>query len=344
MNKLRSRHRVLQLLAIMLLAGFMSLTSAQGNYPQAVRQSPTLAASDAAAPLLRELVADFEAGRHAEVLAKAGRLPAGANAYDRALAAQLAGTSASLNRDLNRAVEAYEEVVLANGLDNDAHYDAMYNLAVVQYELGRYSTSLSTIDRFLAETLSDRPDALSLPAYTLDKLDRSAEAARQYDVVLARSPDDRTVLMNAIALQQRAGNAERAATLLGQARERGFLRSIADYRLIYAPLAQGGRPREALAVLDAGIAAGVITPGPELARDLKVIADQSTLSDDVAFSVAVYERADAAAADGEAALNLAKLLWLNGRKDEARSIARRALDKGLRNPDEARRLIEPPSG
>jgi tetratricopeptide (TPR) repeat protein len=344
MNTHPPRHRGLRLLAALVLAGGALLAHAQGNYPQAVRQSPTLAASDAAAPLLREIVADFEAGRHAEVIAKAGRLPAGANAYDRALAAQLAGTSASINRDLNRAVEAYEEVVLANGLDNDAHYDAMYNLAVVQYELGRFATSLATIDRFLAETLSDRADALSLRAYVLDKLDRSADAARQYDAVLAKSPDDRTVMMNAIALHQRARNAERAARLLADAQQRGYLRSIVEYRALYVPMVQDGRLREALAILDAGIAAGAITPGPELARDLKVIADQSTLGDDVAFSISLYERADAAATDGEAALNLAKLLWLNERKDEARSVARRALDKGLRRPEDARKLIEQPAG
>lgn len=344
MNTQPLRRRGLRLLAALVLAGCALAATAQGNYPQAVRQAPALAASDAAAPLLREIVADFEAGRHADVIAKAARLPADANAYDRALAAQLAGTSASFNRDLNRAVESYEAVVLANGLDNDAHYDAMYNLAVVQYELGRYATSLATIDRFLAETLSDRVDALSLRAYTLDKLDRSADAARQYDVVLARSPGDRTVAMNAIALHQRAGNAERAASLLADAHERGYLQSIVEYRAIYVPLAQGGRLREALAVIDAGIAAGAIKPGPELARDLKVIADQSTLADDLAFSITLYERADAIATDGEAALNLAKLLWLNERKDEARTVARRALDKGLRNPEEARRLIEPPAG
>lgn len=45
------------------------------------------------------------------------------------------------------------------------------------------------------------------------------------------------------------------------------------------------------------------------------------------------------AADGEAYLNLAKVLSNSGKKADAKVAAQKALDKGVKKPDEAKKLL-----
>jgi hypothetical protein len=52
----------------------------------------------------------------------------------------------------------------------------------------------------------------------------------------------------------------------------------------------------------------------------------------------MYGKANTMAADGEAALNLARVFSNEKRPAEAREAARQALEKGVRNTDDAKRL------
>ena len=55
-------------------------------------------------------------------------------------------------------------------------------------------------------------------------------------------------------------------------------------------------------------AKGLLQPGPELARDYQVLAQNAYADDKVALALDLYGKAAPMAADGEAYLNLAKVL------------------------------------
>ena len=55
-----------------------------------------------------------------------------------------------------------------------------------------------------------------------------------------------------------------------------------------------------------------------------------------------WQKAAPLSKDGETYLNLARVLWQEGRIPEAKVAARAALDKGLKKPDDAKKIIALP--
>ena len=66
----------------------------------------------------------------------------------------------------------FKQAIDANGLDNNDHYVAMYNLAVTQYKAKQYADALKTVERLTSETKSDTPEYSALKGTLLANLDR----------------------------------------------------------------------------------------------------------------------------------------------------------------------------
>ena len=62
-------------------------------------------------------------------------------------------------------------------------------------------------------------------------------------------------------------------------------------------------------------------------------------NDDDATAIEMYKRAASMADNGDAALNLAKIYAEAGRKAEAKVAAQQALDQGIADPADARKLL-----
>ena len=92
-------------------------------------------------------------------------------------------------------------------------------------------------------------------------------------------------------------------------------------------------------MIDDGVAKGVIQPSPELAKDLMVLAQKAYYAGSDADAVTLYRRAAPMAADGEAYLNLARILQDQGKAAEASAAAQSALDKGVKEPADARSIL-----
>lgn len=314
-------------------------SKAPANYPLATRAEPKGNASKKYEKTLREIIADYEAKNFEAVMAKAATIGDDANGYDKSFAYQAAATSAAELKQHDKAIEFFQKAIDANGLDNNGHYASMFNLAVLHYELKDYAAALAAVDRFLTETKSDKIEAVATKAFALDKLDRSKEAAALYETVLKAKPDDPTVMRNAVALHTRAGNTQRASELTGTMRKTIAPKTQDEYRSMYVPLIQTGDTAEALKMIDEGIAKGVIKPNPQLAKDYAAIAYKAFSVDDFETAMDMYRRADAIATDGSHALNLARILFMDQKFDEAKRTAQRALDKGVDKPEEARKII-----
>lgn len=311
------------------------------KFPNAKRESPHLQATKKGGTALNEVVEAYQAKNYADAIAKAEALAAASdNAYEKSFAYQLAATAAADSKDNARAATDFQKAVDANGLDNDQHYQVMYNLAVVQYQLDQTAAALKTLDRYLAETGVDPAESAPLRASMLAKLDQPGQAADVLEKAWRKNPADSKALLNAVALYRQAKQEDKANALLLEAKAKGGLDAEA-YRDLYVGYINDNKSKEAIAVIDEGIAKGVVKPSPDLAKAYTVIAQNAYAADDTATAIAMYQRAAPMASDGEPALNLARVLFNEQRLPESRQAAQLALQKGVKNTAEAKKLAAP---
>lgn len=311
-------------------------------YPNATRSVASPKASPKLVKQLQALQAAYQEDDNAGVIAKAEEI-AGASAagdYDKAYAYSIAGSAAANMDDQAKAATYFSKAIEANGLDNDSHFTAMYNLAAIQYGNEAYPEALATIDRFLAETKSEDPRHIGFRAGVLGAMERFDEAAVIYKALSAASPDDKRLLMNAVAALQNADKFDEANGLLEDANKRGLLTEQRELRALYVGMMNAERWKDAQAVIEGGQEKGILKPGPELASDYSVLAQQAYLEEEnIPRAIELYQRAAPMAADGETYLNLAKVLDYADRKAEAKEAARLAIEKGIKKPEEAKTIL-----
>ena len=215
----------------------------------------------------------------------------------------------------------------------------MYNLAVIQYGNEKYADALATLDRFLAETKSEDPNHAAFRAGILANLGRNDEAAAVYKDLVSKNPADKRLLMNAVATLQGADKFDQANVLLEDAYKRGMLTEEKELRSLYIGYMNADRYKDAEAVIEDGIAKGILKPGPDLAKGYVILAQNAYYKGSDKDAIRLYQKAAPMAADGEAYLNLAKVLSNSGKKADAKVAAQKALDKGVKKPDEAKKLL-----
>ena len=309
------------------------------KYPDATRVSPKTEATKAGGKALNDIIALYQAKQLPQAIQQGESFADGTgNAYEKSFASQLAATAAVDSGDRARALSDYRKAVDANGLGNNEHYQIMYNLAVLQLQAGQAADALATVDRLMSETKASTPEFVSLKANVLTQLKRPQEAVALYEQQLAQHPDDPKLLINAAAAYQAANQADKATALLARAQAAGSLSDASQYRALYVGYLNAGKTKEALAAIDAGLAKGILQPSPELANAYAVMAQNAYATGDTPTAIQMYQRAASMATDGEAALNLARVYYNERRMPEARKAAEEALQKGVKNVTEARKI------
>ena len=310
-------------------------------YPNATRKPSEIKVSPKMSKQLQALQKLYEKDDWAGVMAKADEISAMSDAtpYDKAFVSSMAGNAAANANDQGKASDYFAKAVAADGLDNDGHFSVMYNLAVTQYGLEKYTDALATIDKFLSETHSSKPEHLAFRAGILAALDRYEEAAVIYKQLVATNPSDKRLLMNAVAALQNGSKFDEANALLEQAYQRGMLTEPRELRALYIGYMNAQRWKEAQKTIEDGVAKGILQSGPDLARDYQILAQTAYSNDNMPLAIEMYKRAAPMAADGEAYLNLAQVLDMDGKKAEAKAAAKSALDKGVKKPEDAKRIL-----
>ncbi len=318
-------------------AGIQTETSSK--FPAATRISPELEASKSGGKALTDIIALAQAKQYPQAIEKAEMLAASSsNIYERSFAYDLAGNAAADAGDKGKAAAYFKQALDGNGLSNDDHYQVMYNLAAIQYQTKHSADALATLDRLTTETHSNNPQYVTLKAALLADLDRPLEAGALYEQAYARDPSNTKALMNAVAAYQQANAFAKSNALLASAQQKGALTDANGYRALYVGYLNDNKPMQALAVIDEGVAKGVLKPSAELATAYSVMAQTAYAAGDAATAIAMYQRAAPMATDGEASLNLARVLSNEHRLPEARQAARQALLKGVRNTAEAQKI------
>ena len=311
-------------------------------FPNATRQEPDSKASSKTLKALQAAQEAYEKQDFAGTIAQAEKIASNpeANAYEKGFAYQLAGSAAADNNNEAKAAEYFQKALDSNGLDNNSHYQVMSNLATVQFGLDQYDASLKTLDRFLAETKVEDPKYQSMRGSILLSLNRNDEAAKLYQDLYAKNPNDKKLLMNAVAALQQADKYDQANALLGEAYKKGQLTEAREYKSLYAGYLNADKWKEAKTVIEDGASKGLLPQDADLARAYMIVAQKAYAADDAKTAEEMYGKAAPIAADGEAYLNLAKVYSFQGKKAQAKEAAQKALDKGVKDPAQANSLLK----
>jgi predicted Zn-dependent protease len=355
--------------------GQQSREEAPKLFPKATRSAE---AGKVGSRLQRPINAMIEALNEKDDPAKARELADGvlanarANAYEKSLAAQVAGSAAADLDDVDASIAYLKRALAENGLDNESHYSAMQNLAISQLNNDQATDAIATMNQLIAETQTENADihyALSnaylqneqyaegieslkkaigyanplkpewqkllMSAYM--EAENPAEAAKVGEQMLAASPDDKRLLLTLAAAYLDLEQEAKAIALLEGARSRGLLTEARDYQTLYALYFNAdSKEREVIAVINEGLSKGL------LKRDLptlSALAQAAYFAEDMDLAIAAYKEAAALDPKGETGLNYAKVLSAEARDAEARDAAKAALAKGVAKPGEAWMVI-----
>jgi tetratricopeptide (TPR) repeat protein len=360
-------------------------------YPDATRQEPEAKGSPKVQTKLNKLIEAYNKAldQEDEAKATAGYTTArtladeiiangSANAYDKALAAQIA-SQAALNTDDEAAAEGYlKQAVDANALGNNQHFQLMLQLAQLQLQKDDYTNGFATLDKYLAESKSKRPadfafkgqylyqadrfaecipplkQAIETSTNPEDKVDnwtqilmvcyqeagQLAEAVKVAEQLAAKSPNDKRAQMNLASIYLNSEQEAKAAAVLEKLRAAGLMTEEKDYRQLYLTYANmDGKEKDVIAVVNEGLQKGVVKPDYQT---YLALAQAYYYSEQIPQAIEAWQKAAPLSKDGETYLNLARVLWQEGRVPEAKVAARAALDKGLKKPDDAKKIIALP--
>lgn len=322
-------------------AARQAATAEPERYPLATRKVEQGSMNSKSAKRIQALMKLYDEQKYAEAIAEAEAIDADPtfNAYAKSFALQLAANAAIDQDDKAKGIGLYQRSLDRNGLSNNDHYRIMFNLGVIQAQADDLDAALVTLDRFFAETKAEGEQELLAYASILMLHERPADAVKVYEKLLASGTAGKNVYLNAMQAYNDIDQKDKGLALLEQARTRGLLTEGNDYRRLFIGYVQGGETDKAVSALDEAQAKGLLTPGDALASDYAYAAQEYYAAERTDQAIAAYRKAAAMSTNGEQSLNLSKVLFNEGRFAEAKAAAQEALRKGVKNPQDANRII-----
>ena len=343
-------------------------------FPKATRKAPDAAVSDKMRSKLQELLKLEDAKKYDELIAQAQQIlgDGAANSYDRAIANRAIANAYIDQANYGKAIGFVQKALDENVLSNNDQYQMMLQMAQMQVSEDQTGPAIATLDRLIAETAEDKPEyeaqrgmafykskqypeaiaaikkamagtdkpqaswlQIMIASYSASNQPKEAiEFAQKY---LEQNPGDKDMMLNLSSLYMEAGQPEKAAATLDDARHRGLLTEASDYKQLYNLYGNiKGREKDSIAVINEGLQKGILKPDADLYTTL---AQDYYFSGQEELAIDAYRKADAVSTNGEAALNLAKIYNMGGHQAEAKAAAELALKKGVSAPNEARVLL-----
>ncbi|HST45681.1 MAG TPA: tetratricopeptide repeat protein, partial [Luteimonas sp.] len=265
--------------------GDAKATRQEPVYPEATRKEPGIKASAKGGPRLQKLFAAYDKDDLAAVQPLADEFisSASANAYEKAIAARIVG-SMLMGSDDARALAYMQQAVSFNGLSNNEHFETMLVAAQLQLQAEQYPAALTTLDAFLAETGSRKPEHLVYKANALFQLQRypeaiallkpiidagearpewtqllmaayseagqPTEAAALAEQIANKTPSDKRAQVNLAGTYLQGEQYDKAAAVYERLRAAGQLTEDRDYRNLFSLyLSSEGKERQAIEFL-----------------------------------------------------------------------------------------------
>ena len=343
-------------------------------FPEATREEPKGKSSSKMGSKLQKLFAAYNKQEFEETRTLADEIIAAADAndYDKAVANQL-GSQAAYNLDDNAGAKGYlQQAIALNQLDNNGHYQALLMLAQLQLQDEQYAEGLANLDKYFAESKSHKPEEMVIKGQALYQLERfkeavgplkqaidtspepkdnwvqllmatyaetgqNAEAIALAEQLAAKNPTDKKAQTNLATVYAQADQMDKAAAVLEKLRAAGQLTDEREYRQLYITYANmDGREKDVISVINEGLQKGILKPDHQT---YLALAQSYYYSEQIPQAIENWQKAAPLSKDGETYLNLARVLWQEDRIAEAKQAAKQALDKGVKKPDDARKII-----
>jgi tetratricopeptide (TPR) repeat protein len=349
----------------------------ENMYPNATREEPKAKGAAKLQSKLQKLVDVYNKDDFATTRTQADELLANpaATDYDKAVAAQLASQAAYNLDDMPGTIAYLKQAVQLNALDNNSHYQLMYMLAGIQLQEDQLADGIAMLDRYFAETKSQKPEELALKGQALYQQEKYAEAipllkqaieastepkdnwqqllmasyaeagqageaTQMAEKIAAKTPGDKKAQLNLASVYLQADKFDQAAAILEKLRSSGQMTDEKEYRQLYTTYANmDGKEKEVIAVINDGMQKGVLKPDQQT---YLALAQSYYYSDQIPPAIEAWQKAAPMSKDGETYLNLAKVLWQEDRIPEAKQAAKSALEKGVKKPEEAKKIIALP--
>ncbi|MGV8960072.1 MAG: heme biosynthesis protein HemY [Stenotrophomonas sp.] len=354
--------------------GNKASAKAEVLYPEATRQEPTVKASAKMGSKLQKLFAAYNKDDYATTRTLADEILAadGANEYDKSVAAQLA-SQAAYNLDDTPATKQYLQQALSlNGLDNNGHYQAMLMLGQLQLQDEQYPEGLATLDKYFAESKSHKAEELIIKGQALYQMERYAdaipvlkqaiaassepkdnwnqllmasyaeagqtgEAVKEAEALAAKNPADKKAQLNLASMYMQADQMDKAAAVMDKLRAAGQLTEEREYKQLYSIYANTeNKEKDVIAVINEGLEKGILKPDYQV---YLALAQSYYYTDNIPKAIEAWQKAAPLSKDGETYLNLARVLHSEGRIADAKQAAQQALAKGIKRPEEAKKII-----
>lgn len=343
-------------------------------FPSATRAEPKITVSPAVGKKLEQMANLSQEDQPDKVIALGNEIIASkrAGSYEKSFAYQAQGFAWVDKDDYANAIPLLLKALDTNGLPNNTHYQIMFQVAQMYLSEEQYDNSLKMLDRFLSETKSAKPEHLAMKGNALYRLeryeeaavllkraietsdkpqsswsqllmasyfdqDKPLEAAKIAEAMLAKNPKDKAMLMNLSSIYAQADQYDKAIEVLERAHTQGLLTDEKDYRQLYALyLNSDGKEAQGIAVIQEGLEKGILKPSAEV---YTALGQAYYFTDRIKESIDAYRKSLPFAKDGEAALNLARVLTNEEDYAGARTTAQEALKKGVKKPGEAWMVI-----
>ena len=138
-------------------------------------------------------------------------------------------------------------------------------------------------------------------------------------------------------MYMQADQMDQAAAVMDKLRASGQLTEEREYKQLYSIYANTeNKEKDVIAVINEGLSKGILKPDYQV---YLALAQSYYYSEQIPQAIENWQKAAPLSKDGETYLNLARVLWQEDRIAEAKQAAKQALDKGVKKPDDARKII-----
>lgn len=371
----------LVLLLVVNCASAASKKDEKSHYPNATRSEPKNDLTSAAEQkTLQQGLDALNSGDEAkaqELLQKS--LESSKSKYAQGVALQGLANLKFNAGDYKGAVENYKKLIDLNSVSNDAYFDSMFNMVNayvgdeqyeqaaaelktwreqgkretadsyalegnIDYRMKKFPEAIAAIKK--AQSLTDQPkdswNNLLMASYA--ESGQGSEASSVLDQQLAKDPNNKKVIQNALVLYVQSNEFDKALALLEREHTQGLLTDESDYLTaarIYANIAQSTdngatNALKGAGALQEGLGKGVVKA---TADNYKLLGDLYMLAGQNEKALDAYGKASPLATNGDIDLRRAQVMGVALDYAEAKTVAQKAIARGVTHKGKAYLLL-----
>jgi tetratricopeptide (TPR) repeat protein len=348
-------------------------SKAEKHYPNSSRTEPKNDMKDSDQKPLQKAIDELNGGDDAKAKEDMQKiLDSSKSKYVQGVALQALANIAFNAQDYKGAIDYYKKLLELNSLNNDGHFDSMFNLVNayvadeqyqaamdelkvwreqgkhetadsyalegnIDYRLEKYQDAVTAIKK--AQSMTDKPKDSwnTILMASLSAGGKGGEAASVVEAQLAKDPNNKKLIHDALVVYVQAGANDKASALIEREQAQGLLTDESDYKLGAQLYDQADKPAKGAALLKEGLDKGVVKPTYDM---YKLLGDSYALAQDDKNAIAAYTKASPMAKDGYVDYVRGNLMVQTDRAREGIDAIKQAIAKGgLKQPGQAYILL-----